>query len=91
MEPDPGLDPLCENCGYNLTGLAGHICPECGRPFYSNAPYVSRIPWARRRASGQSIVEMLPFVPLGWSVVGFFWTILFMLPLLLVVHLLVRF
>lgn len=24
--------PLCEACGYNLTGNVSGICPECGRP-----------------------------------------------------------
>ncbi len=23
----------CPNCGYNLTGLSEHRCPECGGPF----------------------------------------------------------
>jgi hypothetical protein len=65
MEADEGLPPLCENCGYNLTGLMGHICPECGRPFNSNAPYISRIPWARRHEIGRcrayffTVIELL--------------------------------
>lgn len=23
-------EPSCGNCGYNVIGLPGHICPECG-------------------------------------------------------------
>lgn len=65
MEPADEFAPLCENCGYNLTGLSGHVCPECGRPFNSNAPYVSRIPWAGRRETGlgraywRTVIEMM--------------------------------
>ena len=33
--PGPGRDgtPTCGACGYNLTGLDGNYCPECGRKF----------------------------------------------------------
>ena len=29
----PPSDPLCPQCGYNLTGLTEPRCPECGQPF----------------------------------------------------------
>ena len=34
-----------------------------------------------------SIIEMFFFVPLGWSVVGFFWGIIFLAPVLVAVNL----
>src|SRR5436305_527420 len=52
MEADESLAPLCENCGYNLTGLTGNICPECGWAFVPGMHQRSRIPWAQRRAIG---------------------------------------
>jgi hypothetical protein len=27
---DIDREPLCDMCGYDLTGLESHICPECG-------------------------------------------------------------
>ena len=31
------LVPYCPKCGYNLTGLKEHRCPECGTAFDPNA------------------------------------------------------
>jgi hypothetical protein len=27
---------VCPNCGYNLTGLSGTRCPECGKQYTIN-------------------------------------------------------
>lgn len=29
----PGNRPYCHECGYDLTGVVGNICNECGTPF----------------------------------------------------------
>jgi len=43
--PRPAREPLCEECGYILTGLPpGHCCPECGTPVSRSLP-------SRRRPS----------------------------------------
>lgn len=31
--PIPGIGLTCRQCGYSLTGLTSHACPECGRRF----------------------------------------------------------
>lgn len=55
--PRPGLDsspqPLCESCGYNVTGLPPQgCCPECGKPL-SDALGRCGTAWQRRRAIGR--------------------------------------
>jgi hypothetical protein len=50
-----GIPAACGSCGYDLTGLPGHICPECGSDLdlvgrlsprfrlWSNAPVTARV------------------------------------------------
>lgn len=46
--------PLCESCGYALTGLtAAHRCPECGRPVVDSLP-------THRRRSPMAAATGLP-------------------------------
>ena len=30
MQLEIGVDIFCPDCGYNLRGLLGDVCPECG-------------------------------------------------------------
>jgi predicted amidophosphoribosyltransferase len=45
MPTDAALAPICERCGYNLTGLAATRCPECGLTFDRDMVRVSWVPW----------------------------------------------
>src|SRR5438093_12950493 len=40
----------CAGCGYDLRGLCGERCPECGLPFDPHDPPTARVPWLRRGA-----------------------------------------
>lgn len=58
-----GVTPYCSGCGYNLTGLAGERCPECGRDLASGIVYGER-----RRSPGRIVggaVCLLPLIPIG--------------------------
>jgi len=52
MATDIADTPVCEECGYNLTGLIGNICPECGQEFDPQAVRMSCVPWERRKRLG---------------------------------------
>jgi hypothetical protein len=46
-------DLQCQDCGYNLRGLTGDRCPECGRSLRSMRSPVSSIPWTHRKEIGR--------------------------------------
>ncbi len=46
-------DIFCQDCGYNLRGLTGDRCPECGRSLEGLRSNVSKIPWVRRKEIGR--------------------------------------
>lgn len=45
-------DAFCQECGYNLRGLTGDRCPECGHPLDDALSQESRIPWVHRDKLG---------------------------------------
>ena len=46
-------DLFCQTCGYNLRGLTGDRCPECGRSLETIRATTSLIPWVYRKKLGQ--------------------------------------
>jgi len=45
-------DLFCQRCGYNLRGLTGNHCPECGGSLDGVRSPVPRIPWMYRKELG---------------------------------------
>jgi len=45
-------DLFCPGCGYNLRGLTGDRCPECGDSIEGLRDPVSKIPWVHRKQIG---------------------------------------
>jgi|CXWL01.1.fsa_nt_gi MFS family permease len=52
-EPGISQDIFCQDCGYNLRGLTGERCPECGRSLAGLRSSVSKIPWVHRKEIGR--------------------------------------
>lgn len=46
-------DAYCPACGYNVRGLDGCRCPECGKGFAPAELSASQIPWTQRRQVGR--------------------------------------
>lgn len=46
-------DLFCQRCGYNLRGLTGDRCPECGEPLDTVRAAEPQIPWVYRREIGR--------------------------------------
>jgi len=46
-------DLFCQECGYNLRGLTGDRCPECGHSLEAVRSRVSRLPWVHRAELGR--------------------------------------
>jgi len=45
-------DLYCQTCGYNLRGLTGNRCPECGGSLDGVRSLVPQIPWVYRKELG---------------------------------------
>lgn len=50
--PAIAVDLFCPSCAYNLRGLTGNRCPECGGSIDDLRDPVSRIPWVHRKQLG---------------------------------------
>lgn len=50
--PEIPFDVFCQECGYNLRGLTGDRCPECGTSLEALRSPTSQIPWVHRDELG---------------------------------------
>jgi hypothetical protein len=50
--PTIAQDLFCQTCGYNLRGLTGNRCPECGGSLDGVRSLVPQIPWVYRKETG---------------------------------------
>lgn len=50
--PEITFDLFCQECAYNLRGLTGDRCPECGNSLDGVRSFVPKIPWLRRSEIG---------------------------------------
>jgi hypothetical protein len=54
VDPLPAIaqDLFCQTCGYNLRGLTGNRCPECGGSLDGVRSLIPQIPWVYRKEIG---------------------------------------
>jgi len=50
--PEIRQDLFCQRCGYNLRGLTGNRCPECGGTLEGVRSLTPQIPWVYRKETG---------------------------------------
>jgi len=50
--PAIASDLFCQTCGYNLRGLTGNRCPECGGSLDGVRSLLPQIPWVNRKETG---------------------------------------
>jgi hypothetical protein len=53
VHPPIAIDLHCPDCGYNLRGLTGDCCPECGQSTDFVRASGSNIPWGHRHEIGR--------------------------------------
>src|SRR3990172_2603904 len=51
--PEIRQDLFCQTCGYNLRGLTGNRCPECGGSLDGVRSLIPQIPWMYRKDTGR--------------------------------------